>query len=1063
MSKKKIWLISGLSVAVLAIVAVVLVIVLSSGKDDDTDRGDKGGDKQTTPYVSDEKNPLEEVEIGNSVLKGSYKFSECLDKSKESPLVFYLLEDKPKKDADVEAVIVFCEGGVVVFDQSAIAGKYSDRTIGNILKVKPTELIEELTAERKKQTLEAAQSFFEMYPKIAVQIGLTAKGIEPDGSEYDFKVSELAIHANREEPIALKYDLIIRTDDSGNNVESETLYIPQAWKSNVLLDQDEDEAMVAVEFPMDENAMRYDILITGETVEDVTDSKAMAEWKENYDELTEYWQEYVGKDRNSKYEYSFLNSWEVDITTSLSGEIYESSYVGFPVAGQKSLITVCTPGTTISMDKPADVSDKGYAYVDPKPEKELVLLYRRIQSMAEAVAPVETVKSVAQYLESYLNAELAEKLLQQNQTKLAFALMNSLGMKEEIKDYKYKRAQELLKSGYDYDLAYEYLEDSGHPEEIAANKTQRAREILENTGLTEADDVYEEAYALLREAGNEDEIRQNQYERAGRLRSIGDYERACRLYKVSGHADEEEQCRIEQVKYLMDYGCYDEAYQLIEKIGQGDEAAALKYELACKKIDDGDYESAKTLLEGLNYQDSERLYQTCLANLQKQEEPPRDLNGLQVIIGDWWSGDNWEFPRNNVNQEITADWQEEMMQKHHYTVTRKTVYGWGDQAETAILSITNNAPLAQIMVLDYRFLGSFMDSEHPLFADVSKLDEFDFSDEKWNKYVVDSMTVGTAIYGFATEYEPRTGIYFNQDLLERLLGSEWRERPYDLQASGDWTWDAFDSLCAMLVEAGDTDNDGVTDIYPLLIQNSVFAEMAMASDNCHAIVTKNADGKYVNNCRNPEIIDDLSWAYSYYARGYARAALENEQSWDFYEDRWKEQKCVMIAHDVYRAEYFISREYDTGAPVFDFEWGFVCFPKKTKDSDYQPVARENVYAIPYCDATASTLADIAFVYNIFTDKAPGVREDQNYWISGYEIWFKDARAVSETLSIMINGRTGPFVNPAYIIPGLYDNSVGLIQSAIYYNFDGDIAPEQLLDSMYEKIQEKVDFMNARVK
>lgn len=64
---------------------------------------------------------------------------------------------------------------------------------------------------------------------------------------------------------------------------------------------------------------------------------------------------------------------------------------------------------------------------------------------------------------------------------------------------------------------------------------------------------------------------------------------------------------------------------------------------------------------------------------------------------------------------------------------------------------------------------------------------------------------------------------------------------------------------------------------------------------------------------------------------------------------------------------------------------------------------------------------------------------------------------------MINGRTGPFVNPAYIIPGLYDNSVGLIQSAIYYNFDGDIAPEQLLDSMYEKIQEKVDFMNARVK
>ena len=129
-------------------------------------------------------------------------------------------------------------------------------------------------------------------------------------------------------------------------------------------------------------------------------------------------------------------------------------------------------------------------------------------------------------------------------------------------------------------------------------------------------------------------------------------------------------------------------------------------------------------------------------------EPARDLGGLAVVVGDWWSGDDWHFARGTTADELTADWQEEMQKKHNYTITRKTICGWGDQAETCLLSITSNEPLAQVMTFDYRFMGSFMAQEEPLFADVSKLSEFDFTDEKWNKATIDSMTVGTAIYGF---------------------------------------------------------------------------------------------------------------------------------------------------------------------------------------------------------------------------------------------------------------------------------------------------------------------------
>ena len=448
------------------------------------------------------------------------------------------------------------------------------------------------------------------------------------------------------------------------------------------------------------------------------------------------------------------------------------------------------------------------------------------------------------------------------------------------------------------------------------------------------------------------------------------------------------------------------------------------------------------------------------------EAPARDLGGLAVIVGDWWSGDNWEFARGTTADELTADWQAEMQKKHNYTIKRQTICGWGDQAETCLLSITSNEPLAQVMTFDYRFMGSFMAQEEPLFADVSKLSEFDFSDEKWNKATIDSMTVGTAIYGFANGKEPRTGIYFNKDLIEKFLGKEYREKPYDWQASGEWTWDKFKEFAKSLTK--DTDGDGVTDVYGFLIQNSVFAEMAMVSNGCHAVVTRNADGKYVNNCASQEIIDDLNWAYSFYQEGISRPAREDEQSWDFFETRWQEQKCVMIAHDQYRSEAFIADLKDDDGNVigraFDFDWGFVCFPKGPKATNYQPVARENVNVIASCEATKSKLSDIAFAYNIFTDKSPEVKDDPSAWKGHYEPLFRDSRAVNETIDFMINGPVEPFSNPAYIVPGLYDNSNGLIQSKFYYSFDGDQMPAQLLASLSSEIDSAINDFNAtRVK
>ena len=440
--------------------------------------------------------------------------------------------------------------------------------------------------------------------------------------------------------------------------------------------------------------------------------------------------------------------------------------------------------------------------------------------------------------------------------------------------------------------------------------------------------------------------------------------------------------------------------------------------------------------------------------------PDRDLGGYAVVIGDWWSGDEWTFPTNTAIEETNAAFQEDMMEKYHYSVKRATICGWGDQAETCILSITTNEPLAQVMTFDYRFIGAFMAQDDPLFADVSKLPEFDFSEKKWNKSVIDGMTVGDAVYGFATGIEPRTGIFFNKDLIEKLLGADMRDKPYDWQASGEWTWDKFKEFAKSLCK--DEDGDGNNDIFGWIGQQSVFFEMTMLS-NGHALVTRGADGKYINNATNSDVIEDCNWAYAFYTEGITRRALEGE-NWDFFENVFKEQKAAMIPYDEYKAGDFSAVDKETGARAYDFEYGFVCFPKGPKSSDYVPVARDNIMVIPNCEKTKSKLNDIAFVYNIFTDNSPEIVDDPDAWKGSYENLFRDDRAVNETLDIMINKIT-PVQNPSYIIPGLWDNSNGVIQTSFFYNVDSpEQTPAVLLESLNSQIQTIVDEFNAtRVK
>ena len=446
---------------------------------------------------------------------------------------------------------------------------------------------------------------------------------------------------------------------------------------------------------------------------------------------------------------------------------------------------------------------------------------------------------------------------------------------------------------------------------------------------------------------------------------------------------------------------------------------------------------------------------TLYAVWKKKPAKTWDLGGQTITIGDWWSGDGdsyWDtYFSSSDEQEEYKQYQLSMMEEHNYTLTRKSVYGWGDEAEVAMLSIVANEPVADIMLFDYRFIADFFAQEEPLFCDVSQCEAFDFSDEKWNKAVIDMMTVNGKIYGFATGCEPRTGVFFNKDLYAQFRGADKVDELYDLQASGNWTWAKFEEIAQSLTR--DTDNDGEIDVYGFATQQSALFEMAVIS-NGHDFVTKDSLGRLVSQVTSQDVIDDCNWAYSLYTNNYTRRSTEGEE-WDYFNGMFVSGEAAMIVYDEYKAADFID--------MCDFDYGFVCFPRGPKATKYYSIVRENVYVIPNCPATKDRVEEIAYAFNVYTDKAPNASTDADAWKADYEYCFSDTRAVNETIDLMIHGST-QVMPAACLVPGLMDNTNGLLQCGILYSLDDpDRTPAEVLSSQADGIAECIADFNAKMK
>lgn len=430
----------------------------------------------------------------------------------------------------------------------------------------------------------------------------------------------------------------------------------------------------------------------------------------------------------------------------------------------------------------------------------------------------------------------------------------------------------------------------------------------------------------------------------------------------------------------------------------------------------------------------------------------RNLNGMQIIIGDTYSPENPPVPMS-TQEQVIQQFRDEAMQTYNFTIRPQKVADWEEMEEVYISSVEAGEPVAQVFELDYRFLAKPM--SQGLFYDLATLEELDFTNYFWNDSVRKVMTKGDSIYGMRpARVEPGGGIIFNKRLFEEA-GLD-PDLLYDLQASGEWTWSKFEEICEVLTR--DTDGDGKTDVYATCSDGTDTLQCLVSSTG-EDFIAVDEDGNVYNNCKDEDVLNAMEFAAELYEKGYEKPRPSDAET-DWHISAFQEGKAAMQ----FAEESLCKPDAPYGRNCMTDAVGFVVPPKPDGQKEYYTYVYGNVWVIPSC-YDAETAADIAFAFQQYTVNT-AVREANETYTAPYEYddYFShfyrpgvyktyDERVCKETLPRYNDGDTAKFLT-RYLVDGL-----SIRDLTKHYPF-ADKTPEECVEEVWDSWQELIDASNG---
>lgn len=408
---------------------------------------------------------------------------------------------------------------------------------------------------------------------------------------------------------------------------------------------------------------------------------------------------------------------------------------------------------------------------------------------------------------------------------------------------------------------------------------------------------------------------------------------------------------------------------------------------ACGKKDDNSSDTATSNTDNTNATTTDDSSNDEATPTPEEEEVAMDLGGMDITVGDWWTPEEQAEPKNQ-KEEDTLAYRTDFMQKYNFNIKQVAITDWGGMQELFTTQVMAGEPQAQLYILEQGWTAQPL--ANGLLYDLATLKNFDFTEDKWNKNLIDLMTYGNSIYGMASgKSEPRMGIFWNKRLFQEAGLNP--DLPYDLQASGEWTIAKYEELCKALTR--DTNSDGTMDTYAFVNFSCDYHKGALTIFGTRYI-GKDENGKFVNETSKPEFLQATQWSIDLIKNGYEMPMPEGS-NWDWMYQAFHDAKTAMIVAEQYKVGQWADMTDD---------WGFVVLPKKDENSPYRVSFKDNVVVMPNT-FDAETAEKIAFAYNLYTNPTPGYEDDSDAWKEDYYPKFRDERAVDETLALMYDPNT----------------------------------------------------------
>jgi ABC-type glycerol-3-phosphate transport system substrate-binding protein len=368
-----------------------------------------------------------------------------------------------------------------------------------------------------------------------------------------------------------------------------------------------------------------------------------------------------------------------------------------------------------------------------------------------------------------------------------------------------------------------------------------------------------------------------------------------------------------------------------------------------------------------------------------------NVKGMNIIIGNWWMDYdvNTREPKNDADEKILAQ-RKQLMQKYGVKIMEKAITDWSGMQQKAVISTMSGKPDAHVFILEPRWamamrargllapLPDTIKTPTPIARGFLPVD--------FNQSAIDSFTFDGKPYAFSIGINMNNfqALFYNKRLF-REAGLD-PNLPYDMQKAGTWTWAEFLNICKRLTR--DTNNDGRMDTYAMAADLSTEILDAIVSSNGATYVDKDpSTGKYVNATGRPEFLEALQFAIRLKDEGVLKPRPENS-NWDWYKSEFIDGKVAMRIDESYIA-CGDAIELDG----MKDDWGMVLFPKGPKSSTYRVFIRDNLLVVPATYKPADVEKIIWAVALWYTPV-------DNNWKAGLYNYFRDPRAVDETLALV---------------------------------------------------------------